>query len=122
MFDGTKFKESIRTQVLVKARSLIEFVDNWCPGKLTNEKGQHCALGAIYEAHRLLGSSHDNTLPLLAEFATYRGEDTYNYSREVTDTSRDAAKIAGHNNMLGHAATIVMFDRAIAESRVRDNL
>ena len=109
---------STRTTILKQAKLLL-FDDGWCAGKMVDEQNRRCALGAIQGVSGYSISQRHEAIALLAEFATYRGWD--NYNRELArDWSYAETRIAAHNNMLGEAATHVMFDRAIARSMELD--
>ena len=96
--------------VLRAARKLIANQDDWCTGALSRPKDngglQHCARGALLKVQGIDWMGEISPAEIfLAEFS----------ETEVSWPFHTVAgRIAGHNNTLGHAATLRMFDRAIA--------
>lgn len=113
--------ESECTRMLREARDII--AKGYCAGMRSDGNGNHCALGAVDCALGTFvfpsvldeNAKAAKMIGLLAQFATYRGLDRYNYDA-VRDDSHPLIKIAGHNNMMGKQATLAMFDSAIAKS------
>jgi hypothetical protein len=99
---------------LVRARALITSEDHWCINQRDDGKGRHCALGALDFVNGVpLSCDNGPAVKLLARYAEGSGWPGIPENHECFN----AGKAAWHNNTLGHAATLRMFDRAIAARR-----
>lgn len=99
---------------LIKARAVIADSSNWCVGLRNNPlpdgRVQHCALGALQIAFGQFADSQQE-VELLAQFTPPAPSNAPSYEHKAN------WRVANLNNRMGHAATLEMFDRAIAARR-----
>lgn len=97
---------------LITARAAIANESAWCVGDRLNQRGQRCALGALDAAFgRYCGAVDQPEVELLARFSVYPLGSLHPRWGKIY---HPAMQVAQHNNEMGHAATLEMFDRAIA--------
>jgi hypothetical protein len=98
---------------LIAARAFIAREEDWCVGDRGHPgHGPRCALGALDAVFgRYCAAVHQQEVKLLARFAKYQLGDEIPFWGTAT---HEAMCVAQHNNQFGHAATLEMFDRAIA--------
>ena len=130
MFDGKLPQHEADLVILRTARALITNKKDWCTYNLVDNEGRRCARGAYLGA---MGGT-------LAEVHWFEAAQDHSDVRRIDGYLSDAAeemlrakgwpecplsnRVVRVNNRFGHAATLEMYDRAIAalEAKIKSTV